>query len=100
MATLTQEYREKIVPALMERFSHKNVLAVPRLKKIIVSMRISSSEDKKEALEHATDIIATITGQRPTRTLARKSVSGFKIRQGELAGSMVTLRGTRMYEFL
>jgi large subunit ribosomal protein L5 len=100
MTTLTQEYKEKVVPALMERFSYKNVLSVPRLKKIIVSMRISSSEDKKEALEHATDIIATVTGQRPTRTLARKSVSGFKIRQGELAGSMVTLRGTRMYEFL
>lgn len=100
MPTLTQEYREKIVPKLMERFGHKNVLSVPRLRKIVVSMRISSSEDKKEALEHATNIMATVTGQRPTRTIARKSVAGFKVRKGELAGCMVTLRGARMYEFL
>jgi len=100
MDTLAEQYKEKAVPELMERFGHKNVLSVPRLKKVIVSMRISSSEDKKEALEHATDIIATVTGQRPTRTLAKKSVSGFKVREGELAGCMVTLRGARMYQFL
>lgn len=100
MAALIEEYREKVVPELMKRFGHKNMLSVPKLRKIIVSMRISSSEDKKEVLEHETKTIATITGQRPTPTIARKSVSGFKIRKGDLVGCIATLRGRRMYEFL
>ncbi len=100
MAPLIKEYRERVAPELMKRFGHKNILSVPALKKIIVSMRISSSEDKKEALEHATNIIATVTGQRPTPRAARKSVSGFKIRKGDIVGCIATLRGKRMYEFL
>ena len=100
MAALLEEYREKVAPELKKRFGHKNMLSVPKLRKIIVSMRISSSEDRKEALEHATNIIATVTGQRPTPRAARKSVSGFKIRKGDIVGCMATLRGKRMYELL
>lgn len=100
MAALMEQYREKIAPELMKQFGHKNMLSVPKLKKIILSMRISSSEDRKEALEHTTDIIATIAGQRPTPTIARKSISGFKLREGDIVGCIATLRGKRMYEFL
>ncbi len=100
MAALIEKYRGKVAPELMKRFGHKNMLSVPRMTKIIVNMRISSSEDKKEALEHATNIIATVTGQRPTPTLARKSVAGFKTRKGDIVGCIATLRGKRMYEFL
>ena len=100
MPTLTEEYRGRVVPEMMKRFAHKNVLSTPRLKKIIVSMRISSAEDTKDALEHATNIIATVSGQRPAPRVARKSVSGFKLREGDIVGCMVTLRGKRMYEFL
>ena len=100
MSALLEEYKTNVVPALMERLSRKNRLAVPRLLKIIVSMGISSSEDGKEALENVSRIIAVVTGQKPAPTKARKSIAGFKIREGDIVGCMTTLRGKRMYEFL
>ncbi len=100
MAGLMEEYRNTIAPALMERFGHKNRHATSRLVKIVVSMRISSGDDRKDALEAASATMSTITGQRPAPRRARKSVSGFKLREGDMVGCMVTLRGKRMYEFL
>lgn len=100
MSALLEEYRSKAVPELMKRFGHSNRLSVPALVKIIVSMRIGSAEDGKEALEQATKTIAAVTGQRPAPRRARKSVSAFKIRKGDVVGCVATLRRKRMYEFL
>lgn len=97
---LLKEYRTNIAPALMEQFKHGNRFSVPKLMKIVVSMRISSSEDKKEVLEDASRIMAAVTGQKPSFTKARKSIAGFKIREGDIVGCRTTLHGTRMYEFL
>jgi large subunit ribosomal protein L5 len=100
MATLLDVYRTGIVPELMNKFGYKNEMSVPKLQKIVVTMRISSDDDKKEALEEATTILSSITGQIPSQTKARKSVSGFRVREGDVVGCITTLRGARMYEFL
>lgn len=100
MAGLMEEYRNRIAPMLMERFGYRNRNAAPRLVKIVVSMRISSGDDSKDALEDACKTMSMITGQQPASRRARKSVSGFKLREGDMVGCVVTLRGKRMYEFL
>jgi len=97
---LLRRYREEIVPALMERFGYHNVLAVPRLEKIVVNMGIGRAVDERGRIERGVEELAIITGQRPVVTRAHRSVSGFKLRQGDPVGCKVTLRGRRMYEFL
>lgn len=99
-ANLWKQYQESIVPAMMERFGLSNRLRVPRLKKISVNMGIGSGVSDSKAVESAVEELALITGQRPVVTRARKSVAGFKLREGMPVGCRVTLRGKIMYEFL
>jgi len=100
MARLQQQYRKDIIPQLMQRFGQTNVNAVPRLDKITISMGVGKAIENNKRLEAATKDLAVITGQRPVVTRARKSIAGFKLRQGMAIGAKVTLRGSRMYEFL
>ena len=101
MATRLQEkYASDIAPVLAERFEHKNRLAIPRLDKIVVSMGIGDGHSEKGKMEAAQQQLGLIAGQRPIITLAKKSVSNFRLREGMAVGLKVTLRGERMYEFL
>ena len=95
-------YREKVVPALQQRFGYKNALAVPRLDKIVISMGLGKAvtAGEKGKLEQAEKELGVIAGQRPIRTKAKKSVANFKVREGQETGLKVTLRGARMWEFL
>lgn len=99
---LIATYREKIVPALQEKFGHKNRLAVPRLEKMVISMGLGKAvtSGEKGRMEQAEKELAVIAGQRPVRCKAKKSVANFKVREGQETGLKVTLRGDRMYEFL
>jgi len=94
------QYREKVAPALMKKLGLSNSHQVPRLEKIVVTSGIGSQQDRKAAADDAVEEIARITGQKPSITFARKSVSNFKVREGEPIGARVSLRGVRMWEFL
>ena len=98
--TLQTYYREKVVPALQAKHQYENVHQVPRLEKIVVTSCMGKHPDRKQAVEDAVAEIAKITGQKPAMTYARKSVANFKLREGEVLGARVTLRGQRMWEFL
>jgi large subunit ribosomal protein L5 len=100
MARLKERYREEIVPALKERFEYENHMQIPRLEKIVVNMGVGEAPQNGRALDGAMDDLARITGQKPQLRRARKSVAGFKIREGMPVGARVTLRGERMWEFL
>ena len=100
MARLLDKYRSELRPALMKKFGISNAMAAPRLVKVVVSMGVGQAAEDKERLPAAGADLATVTGQKPALTRARKSVSGFKLRAGMPIGQMVTLRGKRMYEFL
>jgi len=97
---LKKRYREEIVPALMKRFGYRNVMEVPRLEKIVVNIGLGEGKDDAKALDSASQDIATITGQRPVITRAKKSIAGFKLRAGHPVGLKATVRGNRMYDFL
>jgi len=103
-ARLIEHYKTKVVPALQQRFGYKNLLAVPRLEKIVISMGLgkyaTSGGDGKANFEKAEKELTVIAGQRPVRCKAKKSVANFKVREGMETGLKVTLRGNRMYEFL
>jgi large subunit ribosomal protein L5 len=92
-------YREKVVKALMDEFGYKSVMQVPRMEKIVVSMGIGEASVNKKLLDSAIQELTQITGRRAVKTVARKSIAGFKIRKGMEIGAMVTLRGDYMYEF-
>jgi 50S ribosomal protein L5 len=100
MARLQKHYREKIVPELVEKFGYKSVMQVPRLSKITLNMGVSEAVADKKVMDHAVADLTKIAGQKPVVTKARKAIAGFKIREGQAIGCMVTLRGVRMYEFL
>jgi len=100
MARLQQFYREKVVADLTEKFSYKSAMQVPRITKITLNMGLSEAVADKKVIEHAVGDLTKIAGQKPVVTKAKKAIAGFKIRQGYPIGCMVTLRGTRMYEFL
>ncbi len=100
MARLQDHYKEKVVPALIEKFGYKSVMEVPRIEKITLNMGVGEATSDKKVLQFAMDDMAKISGQKPIVTLARKSVAGFKIREGWPIGCKVTLRAERMYEFL
>jgi large subunit ribosomal protein L5 len=100
MVRLKDKYAEEDVPSLMERFSIENRMAVPRLDKITVNMGVGEATENKKFLEDASRDLGVITGQKPKINPARRSVSGFRLREGTPIGCMVTLRGKRMYEFL
>jgi large subunit ribosomal protein L5 len=100
MSRLKDRYREEIVPALVEEFGYCNVMEVPRLQKIVVNIGMGEALQDVKALDAAARDIATITGQKPIITLAKKSIAVFKLREGNPIGVKVTLRGNRMYDFL
>ncbi len=100
MARLLDQYREQIVPELMKKFGYQSVMQVPRIEKITLNMGVGEAVADKKVLQNAMDDMAKIAGQKPIVTRARKSVAGFKIREGWPIGCKVTLRRERMYEFL
>jgi len=97
---LLERYRREIVPSMKEKFGYKNDHEVPRLSKITVSMGVGKATENAKRLEAAQKELAKMTGQKPLVTKAKKSIAGFKLRQGVNIGCMVTLRSARMYEFL
>jgi large subunit ribosomal protein L5 len=97
---LRERYREEIVPALREQFHYPNIMAVPRLEKIVLNMGVGAAKDDIKAMDKAMEELAQIAGQRPEVRRARKSIANFKLREGLPIGCRVTLRGVRMYEFL
>ena len=100
MARLQQYYREKVVPELTAKFGYKSPMEVPRLTKITLNMGVSEAVADKKVMDHAVGDLTKISGQKPVVTKARKAIAGFKIREQQAIGCMVTLRGVRMYEFL
>ena len=101
-ARLIEHYKTKVVPELQQKFGYKNGLAVPRLEKIVISMGLgkAAANAEKEKINQAEKELSVISGQKPVRCKAKKSVANFKIREGQETGLKVTLRGARMYEFL
>ncbi len=100
MTQLKKQYREQIVPQLKKQFAFKSVMQVPKITKITLNMGVGEAVADKKIITNAMDDLAKISGQKPVSTLARKSIAGFKIRDGWPVGCKVTLRGVRMYEFL
>ncbi len=97
---LKEKYKKEIVPKLLKEYKYRNIMEVPKIEKINVNMGVGSATQNIKELESAGQDLAMITGQKPIITKARKSIAGFKVRQGNPIGCMVTLRGNRMYEFL
>src|SRR3989441_12184871 len=93
-------YKERVMPALQKVHGYKNVHQIPKVEKVVINTSIGSQSDVKQALEEAKTELALITGQRPVETVAKKSISNFKLRKDQAIGAKVTLRGARMYEFL
>jgi large subunit ribosomal protein L5 len=100
MARLKDRYREEIAPALKDRFEIQNSMRIPKLEKIVVNMGVGEASQDTRRLDGAMEDLARITGQKPQLRRARKSIAGFKIRDGMPVGARVTLRGERMWEFL
>lgn len=100
MARLLQYYKEAVAPELLKQFGYKSVMEVPRITKITLNMGVGEAVGDKKILDNAVGDMQKIAGQKPVVTKARKSIAGFKIRDGYPIGCMVTLRGERMYEFL
>ena len=100
MITLRERYKKEVVPSLMERYGYKNVMQVPRLEKVVVSIGVGEAIQNAKALEAAESDLAAISGQHPVTTRAKRSIAAFKLRAGMPIGLKVTLRGERMYHFL
>ena len=100
MARLQQYYKETVAPELLKQFGYKSVMEVPRISKITLNMGVGEAVGDKKILDHAVGDMVKIAGQKPVVTKARKSIAGFKIRDGYPIGCMVTLRGAKMFEFL
>ncbi len=97
---LKKEYKEKVIPALMEEFGYKNQMEVPRLEKIVVSRGVGQATQDKKLVDYAVEELTTITGQKAVPTIAKRDVASFKLRRGMPIGAKVTLRRDKMYEFL
>ena len=100
MARLKDKYIAEIAPAMQEKFGYSNLMAIPKLDKIIINIGLGEAVDNPKALDGAVEDITLIAGQKPVITRAKKSIAGFKIREGMPIGVKVTLRGDRMYEFV
>ena len=100
MARLQEQYKKVVVQDLMKRFGYKSVMEVPRIQKIVLNMGVGEAVGDKKIMDNAVADLTKIAGQKPVVTLARTSIATFKIRKGYPVGCTVTLRGTRMYEFL
>ena len=99
MPRLKEHYREQVVPAMIEEFGYDNVMQVPRLVKIVANVGLGEAMQNAKALDAATEDMRAITGQQPAITRARRSIAGFKLREGREIGAKVTLRGNRMWDF-
>ncbi len=99
MARLKDKYKKEVVPALQKKFGYSNAMMVPSLNKIVINIGVGEATTTPKALDAAVGDLTTVTGQKPVVTKAKKSISNFKLRQGQGIGCMVTLRGERMYEF-
>lgn len=100
MARLYDMYREQVVPSLMKQFSYKNVLQAPRVEKVVINLGLGEATQNSKVIDSAIGDLMTITGQKPVVTRAKKSIAGFRLREGMPIGTKVTLRGERMYHFL
>ncbi len=100
MARLKVKYKDEIAPALMKKFGYKSVMQIPKLEKVIVNVGCGEAKDNAKIIDNVIRDVATITGQKPVPTVARKSVANFKVREGQTVGVKVTLRGEKMWEFL
>jgi large subunit ribosomal protein L5 len=97
---MQDKYNTEVVPALRKAFDFKNIMQVPRITKVVVNIGMGEAMDNPKAMEAAVSDLTTITGQKPVMTKARKSIANFKLREGRLIGTKVTLRGDRMWAFL
>lgn len=100
MARLKEKYNKEIAPAIAKEFGIENPMAIPRIEKVVVNMGMGEAISNAKILDTAVEELRSITGQKPVVTKAKKSIASFKLRQGMNIGTMVTLRGERMYEFL
>ena len=100
MSRLRDKYQQEVVAALRKEFGYKNVMAVPRIEKVVVNMGLGEATANAKLVDVGSDELARITGQKPVTRRAKKSVSQFKVRKGQPIGTMVTLRGPRMWDFL
>jgi large subunit ribosomal protein L5 len=97
---LKEKFVKEVTPALMSKFNYESVMQVPKLEKIVINMGVGDAVANAKALDNAVEELATITGQKPVVTRAKKSIAGFRLREGMPIGAKVTLRGERMYQFL
>lgn len=100
MNRLKEKYTNEIVPALMSKFNYKSVMQTPKVDKIVINMGVGDAVANAKALDNAVEELTLVTGQKPVVTRAKKSIAGFRLREGMPIGAKVTLRGERMYEFL
>ncbi|MDH3335023.1 MAG: 50S ribosomal protein L5 [Rhodospirillaceae bacterium] len=100
MARLQEVYRSEIVPVMQEQFGYKNIMQMPKLDKIVINMGVGEASQDKKKIEGPISDMTLISGQRPVKTKAKKSIAGFKLREEMVVGAKVTLRKDRMYEFL
>jgi len=100
MNTLQEKYQKEVVPSLMNKFNYKSVMQVPKVEKIVINMGVGDAVQNSKALDSAVEELALISGQKPLITRAKKSIAGFRLREGMPIGAKVTLRGERMYDFL
>lgn len=100
MNCMQQLYNEKVAPALQERFGYKNVMQIPRLKKIVINMGVGDAASNRKILDEAVDTLTAISGQKAVVTTAKKAISNFKLREGMGIGAKVTLHGANMWDFL
>jgi large subunit ribosomal protein L5 len=100
MSRLREKYQKEVIPALTKEFGYKNVMAVPRVEKVVVNMGLGEATSNAKLVDVGADELARITGQKPVTRRAKKSIAAFKVRKGMPIATMVTLRGERMWEFL
>ena len=100
MSRLRERYEKEVIPALKKEFGYGNVMAVPKIEKVVVNMGLGEATSNVKIIEVGTDELARITGQKPVTRRAKKSIAAFKVRKGQPIATSVTLRGERMYEFL
>ena len=100
MARLKEHYLKEVAPALMKKFEYKSTMQIPKFTKIVVNVGCGDAKDNSKVIDFVKDELSVITGQKPVDCRARKSVANFKLREGQIFGEKVTLRGERMYEFM
>lgn len=100
MARLFEQYKQEIIPKMMDKYAYKSIMQVPKLEKIVINIGVGEAIQNPKALDGAVNDLMLISGQKPIITKAKKSIAGFKLREGMPIGCKVTLRGERMYDFL